>query len=107
MRESWAFGSYNSVHLDKGTLLIAKIQLEDLKAMEPAADALKAFIADFPHSFLRAEARGLYVETLWKLGRQGEARDAFAELEKLFPKSRFTRKMRALLQGPPPAAAGR
>ena len=107
MRESWAFGSYNSIHLDKAALLIAKIQLVDLRDLRAAADTLRAFIADFPHTFLRAEARGLYVDTLWRLGREGDARSAFSELERLFPKSRFTRAARALLQAQPPAAANR
>lgn len=106
-KDSWAFGSYNSIYLDKAALLVAKIQREDLKDLQAAADTLQRFIEDFPHTFLRPEGRGLHIETLVALGRRDDARKAFLELEKLFPQSRFTRRARALLGAatPPTPAA--
>jgi hypothetical protein len=102
-RESWLLGSYNSVHLDKAALEIAHILLEDLRDPPAAARALREFVADYPHSFLRSRARRLLVETHLRMGEVAEARRELAELERLHPRSREARQARKALE----ASAGR
>ena len=97
-RESWAFGSYNSAHLDKAALLIAEIHLGDRRDLDAGIDALRTFISDFPHSFLRWRARGLLVLNLVRAGRKGDARSALADLEKHHPKTRWARLAREAVQ---------
>lgn len=96
-RESWALGSYNSVHLDKAGLLVGEIEERDLRDDASAVRSYRAFIDEFPHSFLRVRARRLYVETLARLGRIDVARRALEELARAHPQSRETRLAREAL----------
>ncbi|MBV8762436.1 MAG: hypothetical protein JO257_34450 [Deltaproteobacteria bacterium] len=85
-------GSYFSIWLDDGQLLLGQILRDDLHDLPAAADAFRKLPSLYPASILRDDALYELAVTLAQAGDQPGACRAMADLEKLESDSKYLAK---------------